>query len=178
MDSPSAAVRRPRPTCYRSARSPLIQPQLALHNSSSHTQAGRRTEPGFTGARASPFACRAYKLGKSRWSYNQVDLVLREEGGGAAGRSAGVVLAAATAVRFTPAHQASEGFFAACLMGGLSIWLSDPLCVCLAAHCPQYATRLDFDALVRVSAASGSTARFSLHCPRPCACTYLFPLQP
>ncbi|PRW45335.1 hypothetical protein C2E21_5855 [Chlorella sorokiniana] len=50
----------------------------------------------------------AYKLGLRRWSYNSVELVLRDGGdGGAAGRSAAVVHAAANGARFVPAHQES-----------------------------------------------------------------------
>ena len=50
---------------------------------------------------------RAYKLGKKRWSYNQVELVLRE-GGGGGGRTAAVVQAAASGAQFAPHHQASS----------------------------------------------------------------------
>ena len=81
-------------------------------------------------------ACRAYKLGKSRWSYNSVDLVLREGGSGAARRSAGVVLAAATAVRFAPAYQASEGFCCGHAAGVAAIKLSVAVSGCLEAQCP------------------------------------------
>jgi hypothetical protein len=54
--------------------------------------------------------CRAYKLGKKRWSYNQVELVLAEEGGD---RTAAVVQALHVGgAEFHEAHQASHSFAA------------------------------------------------------------------
>ncbi|PRW39062.1 hypothetical protein C2E21_7102 [Chlorella sorokiniana] len=50
---------------------------------------------------------RAYKLGLRRWSYNSVEVVLREGGSGAAGRSAAVVHAAANGILFAAAAQDS-----------------------------------------------------------------------
>ena len=51
--------------------------------------------------------CRAYKLGKKRWSYNQVELVLGEEGGT---RTAAVQQALhASGAKFPEAHQVHSG---------------------------------------------------------------------
>jgi hypothetical protein len=50
--------------------------------------------------------CRAYKLGKKRWSYNQVELVLGEVDGGA--RTAAIrQVVHAEGTKFHEAHQAS-----------------------------------------------------------------------
>ena len=64
-------------------------------------------------AHTPPHAPRAYKLGKKRWSYNQVELVLREGGGGGE-RTAAVVQAIHAAGRSPQAHQASKWAGCAC----------------------------------------------------------------
>lgn len=65
------------------------------------------------------FARRAYKLGKKRWSYNQVELLLSEQGGS---RRAVVTQAAAAAggAKLPDAHEVR----AACMSACLTPWLA------------------------------------------------------
>ncbi|PRW39236.1 hypothetical protein C2E21_7108 [Chlorella sorokiniana] len=109
----------------------MAAPTCPLHTADhvSQTESGGHAVPEL----------RAYKLGKSRWSYNLVELVLREGGSGSLQRSTAVVHAAANGVRFAAAAQDSAVGFLLQLENGAKVQAHVFLCYADAQPCSHAA---------------------------------------